>query len=153
MSELIETLTYFYQIPYSKNVKVGTKSDNFLLNNIFILILILFFETGLMSFGLIEFNRWYRLCDYLMQHPVSLNVISSSFPVDLRLSLSSSSLFFLSTCHILLSKRVFEVNLLGKNSWKRPSGQGFTLTFLYVFNITLTCKRPASRGLYPIVLW
>ena len=41
--DLVETVTYFKQMPYSKNVKFLTKLDNFLLNNIFIQILILFF--------------------------------------------------------------------------------------------------------------
>ena len=42
MFKLIKTLTYFYLIPYSKNVKVWSQLDNFLLNKIFIRILILF---------------------------------------------------------------------------------------------------------------
>ena len=45
LSDLIETLAYYYQIPYSKNVKVWTKLEIFLLNKTFIRILILFCTT------------------------------------------------------------------------------------------------------------
>ena len=40
--DLVETSVYFYHIPFLKNFKVSTKLDNFLLNKIFIQILLLF---------------------------------------------------------------------------------------------------------------
>ena len=42
LSNLKKKLTHNYQIPYSKNFKVWTKLNNFLLNKIFVPILILF---------------------------------------------------------------------------------------------------------------
>ena len=47
LSNFVETLPHFYQIPYPKNVNVWTKLDNFLLNKIFVGILTLFFESHL----------------------------------------------------------------------------------------------------------
>ena len=49
LSDLVETLPHFYQIPYPKNFKVCTKLDIFLLNKIFVGILTLFFESHLIS--------------------------------------------------------------------------------------------------------
>ena len=51
LSDFVETFTYFYQIPYSKNVKVWTKLNNFLLNKIFVGILTHFFAPDLTSIG------------------------------------------------------------------------------------------------------
>ena len=49
MSDFVETFTYFYQIPYPKNVKVWTKLNNFLLNIIFDPILTLFLHRTLIE--------------------------------------------------------------------------------------------------------
>ena len=47
LSDFVETFTYFYQMPYSKNFKVWTKLNNSLLNKIFVGILTLFFAPDL----------------------------------------------------------------------------------------------------------
>ena len=47
MSDLNKPLTHNYQIPFSKNFKVWMKLNNFLLNKIFVPILILFFGSDL----------------------------------------------------------------------------------------------------------
>ena len=46
VSDLVKTLAYFYQIPCPKCDIVWTKLDNFLLNKIFVPILIVFFCIG-----------------------------------------------------------------------------------------------------------
>ena len=56
MSDFVETFTYFYQIPYSKNFKVWTKLNN----KIFVGILTLFLHQTLQGGHILKCQKVYR---------------------------------------------------------------------------------------------
>ena len=70
MFNSIETLVYFYQISYPKNIKVRTKLGNFLLNKIFFQILILFLHQTLQFLDVFIFHQISAFpCMFSLEYP------------------------------------------------------------------------------------
>ena len=65
MSHFVKTFTYFYHIPYPKNVKVWTKLNNFLLNNFFCPILTLLMSRWIEPFFYSQVSKSAPTGEYL----------------------------------------------------------------------------------------